>query len=76
VTWYEGEYLYTRGVTKQENCKSQMGNFVTRAFYHITHEHEGDKIDKGEVCDTHSTYEGNMIHMQNCLAKLKKRPFG
>jgi len=68
--------LYTRGVTKQENCKSQMRNFVICALYHITHEHEGDQIDKGEVCDTHSTYEGNMIHMQNCLAKLKKRPFG
>jgi len=49
---------------------------VICALYHITHEHEGDQIDKGEVCDTHSTYEGNMIHMQNCLAKLKKRPFG
>jgi hypothetical protein len=53
-----------------------MRNFVIRALYDITHELEGDQIDEGEVCDTYSTYEGNVIHMQNCLANLKKRPFG
>jgi hypothetical protein len=41
--------LYTRGMTKQENYKSQMRNFVICALNHVTHEHEGDQIDKGEV---------------------------
>lgn len=41
--------MYTRGMTKQENCKSWMRNFVIRALYHVTHEHEGEQIDKGEV---------------------------
>jgi transcription termination factor NusB len=41
--------LYTRGMTKQENFKSQMRNFVIHALYHVTCEHEGDQIDKGEV---------------------------
>jgi hypothetical protein len=49
---------------------------VTCALYNITHELEGDQMDEGEVCESYSTCEGNMIHMQSCLADLKKRPFG